>query len=303
MKTSDYDTERLKDAAKQLLKAKFYRIDYDYTSLMKRAFSQYALQDISLFREVIMKIEPKKTRDFFLLALINAAMKCSYAWKDGGVIKIKRHPSPPLRIMLRRVIYNMIRDIEHFEIAKAAESKEVQTDDAVLQSHDFSTITEQCDARRLDIDNDSVDAIITSPPYLNNIDYTKVYEIEQFILHEHEQPAVRSYIGLGKDVENQVLPELQLPPAAVAYFTDMSEVLGEMSRVLKTGGHAAMVVGNAYFSDIQMIVDSDIVLAYLAKKIGFFVEDIVVLNERFALEGRTQKKGILRESMIVLKKD
>ena len=93
-----------------------------------------------------------------------------------------------------------------------------------------------------------------------------------------------------------------MPPAAVAYFTDMKEVLQEMFRVMKPGSSAAIVVGNAYFPVIEKLIDSDMVLAYLAKNIGFSVSDIIVLNERFALENRTEKKGILRESMILLKK-
>ncbi len=284
VKTSAYDAEELKASGKHLLKTKFRKIGYDYPAFIRRFFSKYALEDISVFRAAVMDIESKKLRNFFLLALLNAAMRCSYAWKDGGVVKVKKRPVPPLRVMLRRVIYNMIRDIEHFDALPC------------------ETIVEKCDARRMKLGDESIDAVITSPPYLNNIDYTKVYEIEQFVLHQHEEPGVRSYIGLGKEIENGILPELDMPPAAVAYFTDMKEVLQEMHRVMKNGASAAIVVGNAYFPGIEKIIDSDLVLAYLAKGVGFSLSDIVVLNERFALEARTQKKGILRESVILLKK-
>lgn len=284
VKTADYNPSELKETAKQLLKTKFRRLPYDYPALIKKAFSPFALDDISLFRAAIMNIESKKLRDFFMLALVNTAMKCSYAWKDGGVIKIKKKPSPPLRFMLRRVIYSMIRDIEHFDSIPA------------------ETIVEKGDARRMKLDDEAIDAVITSPPYLNNIDYTKVYEIEQFLLGEGGSPAVRSYIGFGKDIQNNILPELDIPPAAVAYFTDMNEVLKEIYRVCKNQANVAIVVGNAYFAGIEKIVDSDLILAYLASEEGFIVEDVAVLNERYALERRTQKKGVLRESMIVLRK-
>jgi len=302
VKTTDYDAEELKEAAKHLLKTKFRKIGYEYPSFIKRFFSKYALEDISVFRHAVMEIESKKLRDFFMLALLNAAMKCSYAWKDGGVLKIRKKPAPPLRVMLRRVIYNMIRDLEHFWRIEDSQKFQNAVHFENLETQPCESMVEQCDARRMKIDNESVDAVITSPPYLNNIDYTKVYEIEQFILHQHEEPGVRSYIGLGKELENDILPELDMPPAAVAYFTDMKEVLQEMFRVMKPGSSAAIVVGNAYFPVIEKLIDSDMVLAYLAKNIGFSVSDIIVLNERFALENRTEKKGILRESMIFLKK-
>jgi hypothetical protein len=49
-------------------------------------------------------------------------------------------------------------------------------------------------------------------------------------------------------------------------------------------------------------VESDIIMAYLASMIGFEVRKILVLNKRFALEDRTVKKGVLRESLIILEK-
>jgi len=283
VKTAVYDGQELKQQAKAFLKTKFHKIHYDYPPLLKKNFSKFALEDISVFRQAAMSIEEKRLRDFFMLALINTAMKCGYAWKDGGAIKTRKRHVPPMRVLLRRTIYNMIRDIEHFEMEGSAQ-----------------VMVEKCDARRMKLEDSSVDAIITSPPYLNNIDYTKVYEIEQFILHEKEEPSVRSYIGQDGEIENLVLPELDLPPAAVAYFTDMNEVIKEMHRVLKPGGSASIVVGNAYVNG--MIIDSDTILAYLASKTGFAVEDITVMNERYALENRTMKKGILRESIVILKK-
>ena len=268
VKTQDYDPQELKEVSRELFGKKFQPIVMkDTISLMKRAFSKYALDDIVFFKNKIRELD---NRNFFLLALINAAMKVSYAWKDGGVIKIKKHPAPPLRIFYKRIVKNMIKDINGVQKTGAQCTVDVG------------------DARRLRVEDSSIDAVITSPPYLNNIDYTKVYAIEEWIANLHDNPPVRSYIGYGK------------PNTTDAYFEDMNDALLEMFRVLKQNGRAFIVIGNAYVNG--EIINSDEILAQMAEKIGFSVKEIAVLNKRFALEQRTQKKGILRESMVVLEK-
>ena len=268
VKVGDYDLEQLREEAKFIFIRKFIRLDTSKAlPLAKRAFNKFALEDILFFKGNIMELE---NRNFFLLALINAAMKVSYAWKDGGVIKFKKHPTPPLRHLYKRIVKNMIKNLERSNFEKSDARAHVG------------------DARMMNLENESIDAIITSPPYLNNIDYTKVYAIEEWIAGLHDKPAVRSWIGYNKtDIVS-------------AYFEDMAKCLEEMHRVLKKGGKAAIVVGNAYVNG--EIINSDEMLPEKAEEIGFAVKEINVVNKRFALGERTQKKGILRESMIVMEK-
>jgi DNA modification methylase len=282
VKSMNYDDvflSRLKDNADQILHARFAENRADFPALMKRAFSKYGLSDIALLRRQIGGLD-KETREFFTLALITAAVRCSYARKDGSVIKFSRRPVPPLRKMFQQVVKKMIKDIEKSPRTNAP---------AVV---DFG------DARRLPLDGESVDAVITSPPYLNNIDYTKVYAIEEFFIYGEAQPGIRAYIGMNAK-ESDFLSEMDLPLQARLYFDDMNSVLSEMHRVLRSGGHAAIVVGNGY---VDGVIESDLILAYLAEKLGFSVENIFVLNKRFALENRTTQKGVLRESLIILRK-
>ncbi len=282
VKTRDYNTGQLRDASKRIFSRKFERVGMDFPPITKRAFSKYALEDIAFFMESIYGAGDEKTRNFLLLALISSSMKCSYAWKDGGVIKIRKRPVPPLRPMLKRTVKNMIRDIEKFTAAGC------------------TTAVEMCDARKMRLEGGSIDFIITSPPYLNNIDYTKVYEIENFFIGK-SHPAIRSYIGKESE-EAEFLPELDIPNEARAYFRDMNECVKEMHRVCKEGAKTALVVGNAYYTQLEKHVESDLILSDLAEKIGFKIKEILVLNKRFALERRTIKKGVIRESCIIMEK-
>lgn len=271
VKTGDYDAGELKKTAKGIIKTKFQkpRISSRMPSIVKRAFNKYALEDVIFFRNEIQRIEDQRAKDFFLLALMNAAMKVSYAWKDGAVIKVRKKNTPPLRPFFRRTMQNMIKDIEKFEKLPC------------------ETVVHQEDARITNLDDDSIDAVITSPPYLNQIDYMKVYAIENFILGGFPEPPLRSYIGLG---ESEKIP----------YFDDMNMVLESLHRVCKPGANIAIVVGNGYLEG--KIIESDVLITRLAENIGFGIEKIYVLNKRYALEKRTHKRGILRESLLLMRK-
>lgn len=281
VKTANYDVSRLREAARSISRTKFFvaATTEKFPGIFYKAFNKYALQDIIFLEQEIRRID-RELREFFTLALINASLKCSFARKDGSVIKIQKRPVAPLRKMFRRSVSRMIKDVEKSALPGVCPSIELG------------------DARMLSIQDDSIDAVITSPPYLNQIDYTKVYAIEEHFIRGEAVPGVRAYIGL-KPKESDFLPELELPVQARIYFEDMFAVIKEMYRVLKNGGHAAIVVGNGY---VDGIIDSDIILAYLAENIGFTVENVYVLNTRFALEDRTTKRGILRESLIILRK-
>ncbi|HDD72700.1 MAG TPA: hypothetical protein ENG00_01255, partial [Candidatus Aenigmarchaeota archaeon] len=224
VKTRRYDTGILKEEAKRILRMRFERpVEMPRDSLFRRAFKRQTLEDAVFFRDEIMRIENGDVRDFFMLALMNVTMKCSYVYKDGAVLKFRKKPVPPLRDMLRRQVFRMIRDIEGFRTEKC------------------ETIVGFGDARKLKLRDETIDFIITSPPYLNKIEYSKIYEIEQrlFLDFVQEKPPIRSYIGLervkgGSGLENILGEEAQnLPEEAKPYFLDMHRAISEMWRVCR----------------------------------------------------------------------
>ena len=293
VKTRDYDTGILRESAREILETRFRRISLPKDRLIRRAFKKETLEDIILFREEIAGIEDEKVREFLLLGLMNAAMKASYVFKDGAVLRFRKRHVPPLRQMFRRQVHRMIRDLEGFK------------------TRECETRVGFGDARSLPLPDCSVDAVITSPPYLNKIEYTRVYEIEQrlFLGFMKGIPPVRSYIGsldrkgtgrkeiedaLGRDADS-------LPEGAVPYFADMKRAVEEMHRVCRSGGRVALVVGNGCFPD--RVVESDILLSRIAENAGFTVKNIIVLNKRWCTRHRVEKVGIARESLLLWEKE
>jgi len=61
------------------------------------------------------------------------------------------------------------------------------------------------------------------------------------------------------------------------------------------------VVGGGVFPD--GVVDSDILIAELAERIGFSVKRILAVNKRVATTKRVIKRGEARESIIIMQKE
>ncbi len=117
------------------------------------------------------------------------------------------------------------------------------------------------DARRLDVRDESIDLTITSPPYLNAIDYLRCskfslvwmgYPVGE--LRHLRSTTVGTEVGMdARDNQEiqRILSELKLQPELPArqeamlarYIDDMQRAVGETSRVLADDGRAVYVVG------------------------------------------------------------
>jgi DNA modification methylase len=162
--------------------------------------------------------------------------------------------------------------------------------------------------------NDQYDAVMTSPPYCNRYDYTRTYALELALLGVNEPGLVHlRQEMLSCTVENRAKDLLRLSPAwasalAVAddnallqailqyldeqrtlgalnntgiprmvrgYFYEMACVIAECSRVLKPGGQFFMVNDNVRYAGASVSVD--VILSAFAERLGFLVEEILVL--------------------------
>lgn len=133
--------------------------------------------------------------------------------------------------------------------------------DADASAHGPTVTVQEGDARHLHIDDGSIDLVLTSPPYLNAIDYIRCskfslvwmgHSIEA--LRRRRSTSVGTEVGLhgSKHLEVQeVVSDLDLRPKLTGryerilmrYVDDMQRVIGEIARVLAVGGKAVFVVG------------------------------------------------------------
>jgi DNA modification methylase len=178
----------------------------------------------------------------------------------------------------------------------------------------------------------SVDAVITSPPYPNEKDYTRTTRLESVLLglirnkqelRSLKRSLVRSNtrgIYKGDDDDTWVAdhPEIQRIAQAIEhrrlelkktsgferlyhrvtklYFGGMSKHLREMQRVLKSGAQLAYVVGDQA-SYLRIMIRTGELIADIAQSLGYEVQRRDVFRTRLATATREQ----LLEEVVILR--
>lgn len=300
-----YNMEILKEKIREISSLKFGETSLRWLDLkfidIKQAFSRYARNDILFFKEKILGIEDEKIRNFIFLALLSIVGQASNTKKDGGVIKIvKKQHLAPVRYLLRNKLKRMYRDLERVNPKKG----------------DVHVSAQQGDARSLSLEPESVDACITSPPYLNYVDYTKLYGLELALIvndsreiDELRKKSLRSHIGakyefhgrLKSDKLDEIFGKIDKSPEVVlGYFEDMYMSLEGIYKALKPNGTTALVVGNACLPNLT--VDVDLILAEISEQIGFKAKSIWVANARWCDVYGIEKQRPVRESIVILEK-
>lgn len=295
-KTADYEKSDIERALAFILKtadsSRDAQAEWEFELFSPRAaFPKRNYNEILAIRGAIER-EDGKARDLLLLALLSILPQASIIVKDGGVLKIdKRKRALPAREAFRRKVKQMAADLQASHARSGAPAPEVFLGDA----------------RGMDVGDGSVDIVITSPPYLNNIDYSKIYGLELSLLdmskaeaEETRMRSVRSFIGRRMAV-GDMPPEVgdigyQIPVIGT-YFKDMESAIAEMHRVLRPGGAAYVVVSNSVIHQTHVMVDE--VLAEIGERIGFSESTVIIGTERIA-DVRPQKVKT-RESAVVLR--
>jgi DNA modification methylase len=189
------------------------------------------------------------------------------------------------------------------------------------------------DARNVSkiIGPDSVDAVITSPPYPNEKDYTRTTRLESVVLgfikskaelREMKQTLIRSNTrGVYKDDEDDEWvaghPEIQRIAESIEkrrtelgknsgferlygkvtklYFGGMACHLANLRSVLRPGAKLAYVVGDQA-SYLRIMIRTGQLLADIAQALGYELVRIDLFRTRYATATREQ----LREEVVVL---
>jgi len=126
------------------------------------------------------------------------------------------------------------------------------------------TVVKLGDARRMCLPNESIDLVLTSPPYLNAIDYMRCSKFSLVWMGYAVSNIRKIRAGsIGTEASSEeateaawvrsLIKDLRLRPELTdrdyallsRYVWDMSRALSEVSRVLRSGGRAVYVVGDS----------------------------------------------------------
>lgn len=147
------------------------------------------------------------------------------------------------------------------------------------------------DARKLRIPTGSVDAIITSPPYLNAIDYMRGHKLALVWLGypiddlsvirgksvgAEKAPNENANMKLAKELTSKIYRLEDLPNRKInmiyRYALDMHGIFRQCSRVLKRNGKATFVIGNT--SQNGVYIENTSIASEAAKKFGLALVDV-----------------------------
>jgi len=207
-------------------------------------------------REAIESIDNEKVRNFFLVAELIAHSDRSRRRKDFNEA-------------FSANVEKMIKSVEDFSNAV----KEVGIKLGSVK-------IEEGDSRNLKLDNNSVDGIITSPPYSIALDYVK-----------NDAHALEALGFDTKKIRDEFIGVRGIGAKRIElYNQDMMKSINEMFRVLKPGKFCVIIIGDAsYFGERIKTVDFTI---NYAEKIGFkLIKNIDKII--FGLYNVMQKENIL----------
>ena len=281
-------------------------------AIVNKAFSEDVKKKLLSLKYKIKAIRNPEVRDFYMLGLLSILESVSNTSKSGGFLRItkKRVSGKDVypKYLLR--VETMINDVEKFN--DGLRFTRVETSAEISDSRQFST------ARKFD-------AIITSPPYPNRHDYTRIYGLEMIFdfirdndeLKQIRYNTLRSHVEARKQfeapnykqpiiikkiiarVEKAGLNNSKVPEMISGYFEDMYLSLCQMQKHLKKGGKLALVVSNVRFGGVNIPVDQ--LLAQIGEQAGLHTEDILMARYRgnsAQQMGRFQRKPS-RESIVV----
>lgn len=181
--------------------------------------------------------------------------------------------------------------------------------------------------RVAEIPDNSLDLIITSPPYLNSRDYTDIYMLELKVLqlvNSHEelrqlrQSTLRSHVQVAykevKPIDNErLLACLEKMRSSdekswnsdilnmiCGYFEDMQLLFSAFSRKMRKGGIVYFNVANSSYFGVEVPVD--FIIGDIAEENGFAVKEIRKARDLKTSPQQGKLIGKLRESVLVMER-
>lgn len=286
-------------------------------------FHDTSLDGVLDIRHAIRKeVEDERYKNLFSIALASIILQTSNLFRNGKCLSYKKGWGN--RIIARNDVHNLF----------LGKIDTVIADDVRILTKQNTNIhnSEICylgDVRKnIDkVPDNSLDLIITSPPYLNSRDYTDIYMLELKVLqlvNSHEdlqalrKSTIRSHVQVKYSniapIENsrlkQCLKDMEesdtkswnsdIINMICGYFEDMQLLFTAFAKKMRSGGVIYFNVANSAYYGVEVPVD--FIIGDIAEECGFTVREIRKARD---LKTSPQQSGHvrkLRESVIVIDK-
>jgi len=318
VKTRSYDIDKLLMEQKRFKFADKISINIPALTnipIAKKAFSSNVRKELIRIKQGVEEIKDNDIRDFYNLGLLSILESVSNTSKSGGFLRIvdKEIQSSTVKNIFTKRIESMIADVKQFN--------------ASCYHRDVTTSAKYCDARNIKT-NRRYDAIITSPPYPNRHDYSRIYSLEMlfdFVSNNDDLKNIRyetlrshveakrkyeakdyikpkSVIKLIGKIKSNGVNNPQVIEMIEGYFEDMYLAIKEMHDKLDDNGKIALVVSNVRFSGVNIPVDQ--ILSETGEQVGLKPKAIWLARYRgnSSQQMGEYKRKPSRESIVIWEK-
>lgn len=285
-------------------------------------FKEKQILDLSKLRNVIVNLSNEEIKNFFFLCMSEVVRKVSLTNHNGFKLhrdktKLKESFAPSVWDEFETVAQRNIALMKNFYY----KTKESQTQVRIISG----------DSReKQNIEKNSIDFILTSPPYGDSrttVAYGQFSRLSwQWIKNDEKIQSLDENLLGGRTLRDstEILEyskklklqykeiQLQDPKRAkdvLSFYSDLFQTLQNAYEYLKPNHYFVLVTGNRTVKNI--FLRTEIILSELAKKIGFQTEKILyrnIINKRMPDKNSpSNKKGeisntMLKENIIFLRK-
>ena len=146
------------------------------------------------------------------------------------------------------------------------------------------------DARKIDLPDEHVDLVVTSPPYVTSYEYAELHQLSilWFNFADDIKDIKKDFVGTSSRENtrrkiNSVLAEDTIEKLSKKnkklfrhvsnYYSDLSRCYEEMYRVLKKDKYACIIIGDTEYGNIK-IPNAEVTIELL-KNIGFDFKKVI----------------------------
>jgi len=292
-------------------------IPFEHLNITKNAFSNETEISLAKVRKWLSSAD-EEIKPLLNLAVLGILEEVSFTRKDGQFLrwdaragrersgKFNKGLVKSFEDAFEEKIEQMITDLTEEENFIESENKNISSSLELLEGNVFTEI--------LKIPENSIDVVITSPPYLNRYDYTRTYALElaylgidekeirvlrQLLLTCTVEHKPKNHDGLDKWVAQakeimSCVPEIDsmmdffndeadngrmnnkgIVSMIYGYFADSALHIVQAASRMKSGSKYFMINDNVRYNGLMIPVD--LILSRLAEEAGFKCLEIKVL--------------------------
>lgn len=245
-------------------------------------FQHNVAEELTYLLNLISQVENDNVRDFLKIVVSSIIVRVSNQESDTRFVAKNKNISN--NVTLRHFLSRAKEYLDRISIFSQKAYKEC------------SVQLINADSRNLNmLDDESVDMVITSPPYANTYDYYLYHKFRKRWLDIDVKYAQYNEIGSRREYSS-------LKKSSEQWTIDLKLCFAEMYRLLKKDSLAFIVIGDSVIK--KQLIKIDEVICGFMPEIGFDVCNIISsdLSEHSRMFNPTFTQKNKKEHLIILKK-